>query len=123
MPSAADPPRLIVAESALDAMSYHQHDPAPALVLSFGGGLSPEQEELLRHVLTKHPAAEIVTATDADEQGEAFAALILSHRPDAKRARPPTGKDWNDALRPDFSASPQAPPRATVEREAGNPKP
>ena len=91
--------RLVVVESALDAMSFYQHDQTPALVLSFGGGLSPEQGELLHHVLTKYPAAEIVTATDADEQGEAFAALILSHRTDARRARPPTGKDWNDALR------------------------
>lgn len=96
------PPRLIVAESALDAMSYHQHNPGPGLYLSFAGGLSPHQVELLAHVLTKYPAAEIVTATDADEQGETFAALILAHRPDAQRARPPIGKDWNDALkRPD----------------------
>ena len=96
---ADDPPRLIVAESAIDAMSYHQHDPAPALVLSFGGELSPEQPELLRHVLTRHPAAEIVTATDNDAQGDVFAALIESYRPDARRARPPTSKDWNDTLR------------------------
>ncbi len=94
-----NPPRLVVAESAIDAMSYHQHDPAPALVLSFGGGLSPEQGELLRHILTKYPTAEIVTATDNDAQGEGYAALIEAARPDATRARPPTGKDWNDAIK------------------------
>ena len=94
----AEPPRIIVAESAIDAMSYWQHDPAPALVLSFGGELSPGQAELLRHVLTKHPAAEIVTATDNDRQGDGYAALIGAIRPDARRARPPTGKDWNEAL-------------------------
>jgi len=114
LPRLAEPKRLVVAESALDAMSYHQHDPAPALVLSFAGGLSPEQGELLAHVLTRHPAAEIVTATDADEQGEVFAALILAHRPDATRARPPTGKDWNDALRP---------PEARHEAGAAKPTP
>jgi len=96
----AEPPRVAVAESALDVLSFHQANPAPALLLSFAGGLSPEQEALLRQTLTRYPAAEIVAATDADEQGEAFAALILAHRPDAARARPPTGKDWNDALRP-----------------------
>jgi Toprim-like/Protein of unknown function (DUF3991) len=90
--------RLVVAESALDAMSFYQHDQTPAFVLSFGGGLSPEQGELLRHVLTKYPAAEIVTATDNDQQGEVFAALIQSHRPDAVRARPIRGKDWNDVV-------------------------
>jgi len=93
-----DPPRLILAESALDAMSYHQHDPRPALVLSFGGRLSPAQVELLARVLTKYPAAEIVTATDADEQGDSYAATVAAIRPDAVRARPPTGKDWNDTL-------------------------
>ena len=101
IPRDTDPPRLIVAESALDGMSYHQHDPAPALVLSFGGGLSPEQEDLLRHVLTKYTAAEIVTATDNDPQGDDYAALVKATRPDARRARPPTGKDWNDAVRPE----------------------
>ena len=99
MPAEASPSRLIVAESAIDAMSYWQHDPAPALVLSFGGELSPEQPELLRHVLAKYPAAEIVTATDADAQGDGYAARIEAVRPDAVRARPPTGKDWNEALR------------------------
>ncbi|HEY8099040.1 MAG TPA: toprim domain-containing protein [Methylobacter sp.] len=97
-PREADPPRLIVAESALDAMSYHQLNPAPALVLSFGGGLSPEQETFLRYVLTLYPAAKVITATDADAQGEHYADLIEAIRPDAIRARPPTGKDWNDAL-------------------------
>ena len=92
--------RLVVAESAIDGMSFYQHDPTPALVLSFGGGLSPEQGELLHHVLTKYPAAEIVTATDNDPQGEVFAALIQSHRPDAVRARPIRGKDWNDSIAP-----------------------
>jgi hypothetical protein len=50
-------------------MSYYQTSPGPALVLSFAGSLSPEQRELLAHVLSKHPSAEIITATDADEQG------------------------------------------------------
>ena len=100
-PREVDPPRLIVAESALDAMSYYQLNPSPALVLSFGGGLSPEQEILLRQVLTKYPTTKIVTATDADVQGDRYAAMIETIRPDAIRARPPTGtgKDWNEAAR------------------------
>ena len=95
-----EPPCLVVAESAIDVLSYHQQNPVPALLLSFGGGLSPEQEELLRQVLTKYPAAKIITATDNDEQGEVFAATIAAMRPDAIRARPPTGKDWNDVIKP-----------------------
>ena len=93
-----DPPRLIVAESAIDAMSYQQLNPRPALVLSFGGGLSPEQDILLRSVLTQYPAAKIIMATDADAGGDRYAELIEAIRPDAHRARPPTGKDWNEAL-------------------------
>jgi hypothetical protein len=100
MTRADDPSRLIVAESAIDAMSYYQHDPKPALALSFGGELSPEQAGLLRDILTKYPAAEIVTATDNDDQGDRYAALIEATRPDATRARSPTGKDWNDAIKP-----------------------
>ena len=95
----AEPPRIVIAESALDALSHYQLNPSPALFLSFGGGLSPEQETLLRHVLSQYPTAEIITATDNDSQGETFAALIQSYRPDASRAKSPKGKDWNDAVR------------------------
>lgn len=98
IPPQSKPPRIVVAESAIDALSYHQQNPDPALLLSFGGGLSPEQETLLKQVLTKYPAAWIVTATDNDQEGEAFAATIKAIRPDAVRARPFNGKDWNDMV-------------------------
>lgn len=94
------PSCLVIAESAIDVLSYHQQNPTPALLLSFGGGLSPEQGELLRQILTKYPAAGIITATDNDDQGEVFAATIAAIRPDAIRARPPIGKDWNDVIKP-----------------------
>lgn len=112
IPQGEAPPRLVVAESALDALSFHQIDPAPALLLSFGGGLSNQQRELLAHVLTKHPAAQILTATDSDAQGEDYAALIRQHRPDALRAPSPRGKDWNDAIRPESPAPPPPQNRA-----------
>ena len=110
------PPRLVVAESAIDAMSYHQANPHPALVLSFAGSLSPEQKILLAQTLTQHQAAKIVTATDNDVQGEEFAALVETSRPDAIRARPPTGKDWNDEIRPKREASPQHPAKPQLQR-------
>lgn len=97
-PSGEEIKRLVVAESGLDGMSYFQYDPTPALVLSFGGGLSPDQSELLRYVLSKYEAFEIVTATDNDQQGDAYAALIQVQRPDAMRAKPPNGKDWNEMI-------------------------
>lgn len=95
------PPRLIVAESAIDAMSYYQLDPAPALVLSFGGSLSPQQREILQDVLTRYPGAEVLSATDADERGDEYAELIAAIRPDALRKRPPEeGQDWNEVIQP-----------------------
>jgi hypothetical protein len=99
IPSQADPPRIVVTESAIDALSFHQIDSAPALLLSFAGSLSPEQGELLRFVLAKYPAAEVLAAMDADAQGDEFALLIRSLRPDACRVRPAQGKDWNDVIR------------------------
>lgn len=92
-------PRLVIAESAIDVMSFYQFDPKPGLFLSFAGALSPDQRTLLADVLTRYPNAEILTATDTDPDGEGFATLIQSLRPDARRARSPEGKDWNDALR------------------------
>lgn len=79
-------------------MSFHQAEQASGLYLSFAGGLSPNQRALLGQVLTKHYAAEIVTATDNDTQGEEFAAFIQSIRTDAIRRASPVGKDWNDAI-------------------------
>jgi hypothetical protein len=92
------PPRVVIAESALDALSFWQLDPTPALLVSFAGGMSPAQKDLLRHVLAKYPVAAIFTATDADDQGDDYAATVEAIRPDAIRARPPVGNDWNDTL-------------------------
>ena len=97
--SPAPHPRLVIAESAIDVMSFYQFNPAPGLFLSFAGALSPDQRTLLADVLARYPDAEILTATDIDPDGETFADLIQSFRPDARRARSPEGKDWNDALR------------------------
>ncbi|MBF0554730.1 MAG: DUF3991 and TOPRIM domain-containing protein [Nitrospirae bacterium] len=90
-------PRLVIAESAIDAMSFYQFNPSPGLFLSFAGSLSPDQRDLLADVLERYPDAEILMATDTDTEVEGFAALIQSIRPDARRARSPQGKDWNDA--------------------------
>ncbi|MBF0098580.1 MAG: DUF3991 and TOPRIM domain-containing protein [Magnetococcales bacterium] len=92
-------PRLVISESAIDVMSFYQCDSTPGLFLSFAGALSPDQRTLLADVLARYPDAEIIAATDTDPDGEDFAALIQSLRPDARRARSPEGKDWNDVLR------------------------
>jgi len=92
-------PLLVITESAIDAMSYYQLKPEPGFYLSFAGSLSTEQHNLLKYVLNRYPHARVVAATDHDEQGEKFADIICSIRPDTVRTIPPTGKDWNDTLR------------------------
>lgn len=102
------PPRLIVAESAIDGLSYWQMNPAPALVLSFAGSMTPEQGQLLARVLRKYHAAEVITATDNDTAGDRYADQVQETRPDATRARPPAGvKDWNEALQKAAGIHPQ----------------
>ena len=92
------PPNIIIAESAIDAMSYYQENQTPGLYISFGGGLSPKQKKLLEDTLTRYPAATVLIATDADAKGEEYAAIIRAMRPDAQRRPPTMGKDWNDTV-------------------------
>jgi hypothetical protein len=91
-------PLLVVTESAIDAMSYYQLSPRQGFYLSFAGSMSPEQYDLLEYALNRYRDARIVAATDGDPQGEKFAEVICTIRPDAMRAAPPIGKDWNDTL-------------------------
>jgi hypothetical protein len=91
-------PLLVLTESAIDVMSYYQLNPNPGFYLSFAGSMSLEQHGLLKYVLNRYTDAQIIAATDSDPQGEMFADMICSIRPDATRAIPPIGKDWNDAL-------------------------
>jgi hypothetical protein len=108
--------QVVIAESAIDVMSYAQlHGEDGTLYLSIGGSMSHEQQDLLRIILTEtHPTARVLIATDADEQGEHYAALIASLRPDSERAAPTLAKDWNDVLR----ASQGAGRRAAVQLPA-----
>ncbi len=93
-----EPPVIAIAESAIDIMSYYQLHPADGLYVSIGGAMSPEQKEQLTALLTRFPSAVVIIATDKDIDGEKYAEFIRSVRPDADRAEPPIGKDWNDAL-------------------------
>jgi hypothetical protein len=98
-PQKGTSPLLVIAESAVDAMSYYQLNPGPGFYLSFAGSLSVEQHDLLKYVLNRYPNARVMAATDRDRQGEKFADIICSIRPDTIRTTPPIGKDWNDTLR------------------------
>ena len=101
----ATSPRVVLVESAIDAMSHAQMSKdKEAAYLSTGGSMSDHQRELVRSVLAKatERGAEIVIATDADEPGRKLAAEVQGLAPrGAKlyRQEPEQGKDWNDQLR------------------------
>ncbi|WP_423748623.1 DUF3991 domain-containing protein [Agrobacterium tumefaciens] len=99
----ADGVRLCVTEAAIDAISLAAIEGmrAGSLYLSTGGGWSPTTEAALRGLLVR-PGAQLVGATDANAQGDAFADRLrnLSDEMgcDWLRLRPPA-EDWNDVLK------------------------
>lgn len=105
--------RLVIAESAIDALSHAQLYPdLDAGYVSIGGAMSDLQRELLGSMVGKAAArgAEIVIATDADETGDKYEALIRAMCPPGAAVRrevPEYGKDWNEQL--------QAPPGPEIE--------
>jgi hypothetical protein len=98
--------KVIVTESAIDAMSYYEMNGVAGegvIYLSFGGGMSERQKQVLRDYLTIEGLTDkvhVIAATDNDAAGDAFAAEINKIRPDALRDKP-DAKDWNDMLKLD----------------------
>ena len=98
-----DAPRLCVTEAAIDAMSLAAFEGLRegSLYLSTGGGWSPATEAAVR-ALAARPGAQLVAATDANSQGEAFAGRLreIANEAGCDWLRlPPSAEDWNDALR------------------------
>lgn len=97
--------RLVITESAIDALSYHQVNPHPKTrYASLGGAQSPRQTALLESAISWMPAGSaIVAATDNDKAGHTLAKSIAelcskhSHV-NFERHAPKLGKDWNDHL-------------------------
>ena len=97
MPDGEHVQRVVVVESMIDAMSYYQrHGEAGDLYISFAGGVSEAQAKQLHDIVKKSPA--VLLATDNDEQGHKYAAMVQQWRPDAVRETPSHGKDWNDEV-------------------------
>lgn len=99
----ADDSSFVIAESAIDALSYAALFPDPAArYFSTGGSLNPDQPALIRAALEKiQPRAALILATDNDEAGHALADQIRALAPEGleiRRPLPTTGKDWNDQL-------------------------
>lgn len=97
-------PRVVLVESAIDAMSHAQlFGDREAAYLSTGGSMSDRQRLLLREIIAEASArgAEIIIATDADEAGDRMAREIAALAPPTASVRRerPDAKDWNDQLR------------------------
>jgi hypothetical protein len=100
--------RLVLCESAIDAMSFAVLFPdGHARYASIGGKMNPSQPDLIRAQIDLLPqGGEIVAAMDADDAGRQLAQAIQKSFADAARAdlmfstQQPAGfKDWNDLLR------------------------
>ena len=103
-----DDNRLVICESAIDALSHAVLFPDDhARYASIGGKPNPQQPELIRAAIARMPAgSEIVAAMDADADGAKLAEIVrraveLTGRLDLRFAlQEPFGfKDWNDVLR------------------------
>jgi hypothetical protein len=98
---------LVVTESAIDALSYHQlhRDPGDSMrYLSIAGAPSTAQIALLEKVFARlPPCSTVVAAVDADEAGHKLAGRLETLARCAphigfRRDAPVGGKDWNDVL-------------------------
>ncbi|MEL7484541.1 MAG: DUF3991 and TOPRIM domain-containing protein [Planctomycetota bacterium] len=100
---------LVIAESAIDAISYgvisgHHR----TRFISFSGGLNNEQPALLRQAMDKMPTGSaIIAAVDHDDAGDAYIDQLETlfdslarHDLSFKADRPAfIGADWNDDLK------------------------
>lgn len=102
------PSRVVVAEAAINALSFASMDrfSRNTLYLSSGGGMSPESVAELKQVLmdvAKRPEGRLVIAVDNDQQGDHYAAMYSQMAQEVGlwngRASPKTpGSDWNQVL-------------------------
>ena len=100
---------LVIAETAIDALSFAALHPDPhARYCSVAGQLNPSQPDLLAGAMARMPeGAAIIAATDHDEAGSALAGKLRAvfervgrtNLRFAVQAPAAAGADWNDVLR------------------------
>jgi len=104
-----DDAELVIAESAIDALSYATLFPSPRCrYRSVGGNPSEAQLAMLQVAITDMPhGSAIIAATDNDPPGRKLAAtlgtiVLNANRPDLTfrlHTPPQVGSDWNDVLK------------------------
>jgi 5S rRNA maturation endonuclease (ribonuclease M5) len=104
-PSSSDR-RLVIVESAIDAISYHQlftEKNPHTRYISTGGTISSSQLDLIKTAMADMTkiGGEIVIATDNDQAGNKLAQTLTKEAPSKSkisRDAPKQGKDWNEIL-------------------------
>ena len=106
--SKAEDSRLLLAESAIDALSHATLYPdTEARYVSIGGQVNPRQPLLIAAATSRMPeGSEIIAAMDADEQGRKLAAVVKKAVESFGRSdlrfvmiEPFGFKDWNEDLK------------------------
>ncbi len=100
---------LVIAESAINALSYFAlHPDEHSRYFSFAGSLNPNQPRLIQSAIERmQTGSTIILATDADTAGEKFSQQLTTlvheiQRQDLLlRSHSPlhVGTDWNDQLK------------------------
>ncbi|MBI1183576.1 DUF3991 domain-containing protein [bacterium] len=102
-----DDSKIVIAESPMDAMSYHELYPdANAFYVATSGGLSPEQVTVLqKYITTNSTITSVLLITDNDSGGDKLTDKLIKSLDEIKftglinRHSPPNkGDDWNDVL-------------------------
>jgi hypothetical protein len=98
--------RLVVAESAIDALSYHalHGTPHSRYVSTAGGWDKDKTPDLIRKAAEECPGPDVVLAFDNDEQGHEYETLAKKYLADSGKnliVSFPTAlkADWNDVLK------------------------
>lgn len=111
--------RLVICESAIDALSHAALFPdGHTRYASIGGQMNPRQPELIRATMLKLAnGSEVIAAFDADDDGNRYAEIVRQMvieigRDDLRfSTHHPAGvKDWNDALKSQPHSFPTARP-------------
>ncbi len=94
--------RLVLVESAIDALSHYQLYPdARTRYVSTAGSIGEHQRRVISATLARLPAGSMVLlAFDRDAGGEDLARQVRELAPGPfERVTSPIGKDWNDCLK------------------------
>jgi len=93
--------RIIICESALDALSHYQLTKENnSVYISFGGQLTKEQIRAiqeLREYLFNGSIPEMIVGVDNDSKGESYVNMLMNIFPESQRILP-AKKDFNETL-------------------------